>query len=71
MEDDLADAARFLTRAAEHLTSNPQTTSNSVPDGTQAVATTVASGSVPRAEGKLRSLFPHHFRPLQNSMINH
>ena len=44
MADDLADAARFLTRAAQRLTPNPQTSSNSVPDGTQAVATTVASG---------------------------
>lgn len=73
MADDLVDAARILTRAAERLTSNNSLSSSNSSEVTPVVATPVTTGSSPRSpENELRSLFPHHFQPFQrqSTMLN-
>ena len=64
MADDLANAARILSRAAERLTKQVSNTVESNPRSSVA-APVAASPSredeSSRMEEELKSLFPHHF----------
>ena len=64
MADDLANATRILSRAAERLSTEVNDTVESNPNSS--VAAPVAAGpsgadEASRMEVELKSLFPHHF----------
>lgn len=60
MAEDLAQAARMLSRAAERLT----TSIESSPSTSQPAVATAATDNGPgRFQRELSTLFPHHFQP--------
>ena len=64
MADDLANAARMLSRAAERLTTQVMTTVESI-QSSSAVEPTASGSSM--VEMELKSLFPHHLHQPSNT----
>lgn len=61
MAEDLAQAARMLSRAAERLTTNIESSPST--SQTTAVVTAATDSGPGRIQRELSTLFPHHFQP--------